>query len=67
MADNRATDMGRFFSHISRLARLLLLLAGMLLLLAGAALWQLSRELPAPACRWLERRLSQGRVSFAFR
>ena len=67
MVDNRATDMGRFFSHISRLARLLLLLSGMLLLLAGAALWQLSRELPAPACRWLERRLSQGRVSFAFR
>jgi hypothetical protein len=59
--------MRRLFSHISRFTRLLLLVAGLLLLLAGVLLWQLSRELPAPACRWLEQKLSRGRVSFAFR
>ena len=58
--------MSRLFAHISRLARLLLILAGFLALLAGAVLWQVSRELPVSACRWLERRLSQGPVSFAF-
>jgi hypothetical protein len=35
--------------------------------LVGVVLWQISRELPLPACRWLETKLSQGPVSITFK
>lgn len=56
--------MGRTLKRIvERVALLLLALA----LVAGGMLWQLSRDLPAPACRWLERRLSQGPFGIGFK
>ena len=55
--------MRRFFSVLFRLLATVLVAGGCLL---GVALWQAARDLPPPACRWLENRLSQGPVSVLF-
>ncbi len=55
----------RWFLHF--IFRLLLFLVVSIAVLLGVVLWQISRDLPLPACRWLETKLSQGPVSITFK
>jgi hypothetical protein len=55
--------MGRFSTGLFRLLRALILGAALLLLLA---LWQVGRDLPRPAVRWLERRMCRGPLCVLF-